>query len=63
MESIFPPRVMYSARNQLINIWHDFFQDYLTVEKYADHHHITPEQARVLIELARAVNASPHPEE
>jgi len=53
---------MYSARNQLINIWHDFFQDYLTVEKYADHHHITPEQARVLIDLARAVNASPHPE-
>ena len=62
MPSIFPPRVMYSARNQLINIWLDFHNDYLTLEKYADHHHITPDQARALIDLARAVYNSPHPE-
>jgi hypothetical protein len=63
MESIFPPRVMYSARNQLINIWLDFHNDYLTLEKYADHHHITVEQAITLIGLARAVFESPHPED
>jgi hypothetical protein len=54
---------MYSARNQLINIWLDFHNDYLTLEKYADHHHITVEQAITLIGLARAVFESPHPEE
>lgn len=62
LASIFPPRVMYSARNQLINIWLDFHNNYLTPGKYADHHHITPEHARALIDLARAVNDSPHPE-
>jgi hypothetical protein len=51
---------MYSARAQLINIWLDFHNDYLTPEKYADHHHITPGQARALIDLARAVFESPH---
>ena len=62
MESLFPPRVMYSARAQLINIWLDFHNDYLTPEKYAEHHHITTEQARALIDLARAIFESPHPE-
>ena len=60
MHSLFPARVMYSARAQLINIWLDFHNDYLTPEKYADHHHITPGQARALIDLARAVFESPH---
>ena len=63
MPSIFTPRAGYSARNQLINIWLDFHNDYLTPETYADHHHTTPEQARALIDLARAVYNSPHPEE
>lgn len=63
MTSLFKPERHYSARIDLINIWQDFYNNYLTVDKYAEHNHITTEQARILIDLARAVNDSPHPEE
>ena len=62
MKSLFQPRAGYSARAQLINIWQDFYHDYLTIERYAECHHITVEQARALIDLACKVNDSIHPE-
>lgn len=62
MTNLFSPCLGYSARAQLINIWQDFYNDYLTIERYAECHHITVEQAQALIDLARAVNDSIHPE-
>jgi hypothetical protein len=62
MPSLFEPQAGYSARFQLINIWQDYWNNYLTIERYAECHHITVEQARTLIDLARTVNDSIHPE-
>lgn len=51
-----------TSRSYLESIWLDFFNNYLTPEKYADHHHITTAQAMELIRLARNVyeTANPH---
>lgn len=50
------------ARDILIECYLDFFNDYLTVEKYAEHNGLTPEQAKTFLELAKQVENSEHPE-
>jgi hypothetical protein len=51
-----------TSRTYLESVWLDYFNNYLTPEKYADHHHITAEQAAELLKLARNVyeTANPH---
>ncbi len=49
-------------RETLIAAYLDFRNNYLTVEKYAEHNGLTEDQARKLIDLARDVFSSDHPE-
>ena len=49
-------------RETLIAVYIDFRNNYLTVEKYAEHNGLTEEQADKLIDLARDVFNSDHPE-
>jgi hypothetical protein len=50
-------------RETLINAYLDFRNNYLTVEKYAEHNGLHVQAARVLLDLAREVFNSKHPEE
>ena len=49
-------------RNQLIETYLDWVNNYLTIELYAEHHGLTDKQAAALIELGREVFNSNHPE-
>ena len=49
-------------RETLIAVYLDYWNNYLTVEKYAEHNGLTEEQAYKLIDLARDVFSSDHPE-
>lgn len=50
------------VRNQLIEIYLDYLNNYLTIEKYAEHNGLHLYQAETLINLAREVFNSQHPE-
>ncbi len=49
-------------RTVLINAYLDFVNNYLTVGKFAEHNHITEEQAIALIDLGEDIFNSIHPE-
>ncbi len=49
-------------RDVLRSIYCDWRNDYLTVDKFAEHNGLTSEQAVNLIDLAREVFSSSHPE-
>lgn len=49
-------------RDKLITAYLDFFNNYLTVEKYAEHKGVTAGQARDLLHVAKNVYQSKHPE-
>ena len=49
-------------RDTLINVYLDFINNYLTVAKYAEHQGLTEAQGQALINLAREVFNSAHPE-
>lgn len=51
-----------TARDTLIEFYHDFFNNYLTAEKFGEHNGLTPEQAKAFLELAKQVENSKHPE-
>jgi len=51
-----------SARDKLIAIYVEYRNYYLTPEGYADVNGLTREQARTLIDLAREVATTDHPE-
>ena len=57
-----PPRLEPDARTYLKNVWLDWFNNYITVEKFAEHNGITTEQARLLLAIAGKVYETPHPE-
>ena len=50
------------ARETLINLYLDFLNNYLTVERYAECNGLTVDHARELITLSRMVFNIPHPE-
>ena len=50
------------ARNNLIDIYLDWRNNYLTYDVFAEHNGLTVEQGTALIELARAVFNSQHPD-
>lgn len=49
-------------REILINAYLDYWNNYITVEKYAEHNGLTVEQGKKLIDLAREVYNSEHPD-
>lgn len=49
-------------RDILIAAYLDFLNNYLTVEKYAEHNGLTAEQGKMFIDLARDIFNSDHPE-
>ena len=53
---------MPGAREMLNLAYLDYFNNYLTVETYADHHGLSTEHARAFLELAKLVLETPHPE-
>ena len=50
------------ARETLNELYLDYFNDYLTVEKFAEHNGLTISQANTLINIGREINQSFHPE-
>ena len=52
-----------TARDLLTEVWLDYFNNYITVDKYADHNGLTVEHAKALLDLAYQVENSKHPEE
>lgn len=56
------PQLSPDARAYLCAVHLDWFNHYLTVEKFAEHNGITPGQAWTLIALANEVYNSQHPE-
>lgn len=51
-----------TARSLLEALYLDYFNNYLSVEKYAEHNGLTTEQAEAVLRLARSVHESQHPE-
>lgn len=51
-----------NAREQLIALYLDWVNNYLTVDVFAADHGLTREEALQLIKLSRAVSEHPHPE-
>lgn len=60
MQPIKPAHV--PLRDTLINLYLDWRNNYLTVAKFAEHNGLTVEQADKLLNLARKVMYSDHPE-
>lgn len=51
-----------SAREYLDSLYRDWFNNWLSVSAFAQHHGLTDEVAEILIELARTVATTKHPE-
>ena len=50
------------TREQLINVYLDWVNNFLTIGGFAEYYGLTDNQADTLINLAREVYNSPHPE-
>lgn len=50
------------ARDLLIELYNQYMCDFLTAEGFAEQNGLTSEQGQALINLARVVARSPHPE-
>ena len=50
------------SRGQLIDDYLDFVNNYLSVSLFAEHRGLTEGQARLLLDVAKMVFNSPHPE-
>ena len=53
---------MKQARDYLLEIRLDFVNNYLTLDKWAEHNDLTIEEAREMLNLARKVSEHEHPE-
>ena len=49
-------------RETLVSYYLDFFNNYMTVEKFAEHNGITVDQANQVIKLGKEIHESKHPE-
>lgn len=56
------PAAQLSARGTLLALCFDWRNNYLTIERFAEDHGLTLEEAATLITLARDVASHPHPE-
>lgn len=53
---------MICDRATLQYVWREYLNDYLTVEKFAEHKGLTVEEANLLLNLAKRCHEDPHPE-
>jgi hypothetical protein len=53
---------MKQARDYLTEIYLDWVNNYLTIEKFAEHNGLTDEQAITLLHLAKITFESKHPD-
>ena len=57
------PRGEYVAARKALNaLYLEYVNNYLTIEKFAENNGLTTDQGQRLIELAREIHNSPHPE-
>ena len=49
-----------TARDTLTEIYRDWFNNYASTEKFAEHNGLTPEQGAALLTLAREVARTEH---
>ena len=61
-DNLKPTRQWGKLRNSLNDIYLTWVNDYLTIERFAEHHGITLAQAMTLIDLAREIYNSNHTE-
>lgn len=54
---------MKQARNYLIELYLDYRNNYLTVEKFSEHNGLTTIQGTTLLAVAECVFDSKHPDE
>jgi hypothetical protein len=52
----------HNMRNRLINAYLDYFNNYLTPAKWAEHNGLSEEHGRAFLALAKAIYESKHPE-
>jgi hypothetical protein len=50
------------TRESLLEMYFDYVNNYLTIEKFAEHRGLYVSEALILIDLAKRCLASPHPE-
>lgn len=48
-------------RQTLIGYYLDYVNNYLTVDVFAEHNGLTPEQALTVIQLGKQLHETPHP--
>ena len=53
---------IYIMRDTLVSVYLDWRNNYLTVDKFAEHNGLSVQQAKDLITLATSVFESQHPE-
>lgn len=52
----------YNVREFAEAVTLDFFNNYMTVEQFAEHNGIHPELAAALLDVCQWIHESPHPE-
>jgi hypothetical protein len=52
----------FKMRDILIDVYDDWRNNYLTIEKFAEHNGLLPSEAEALLSLAREINMHEHPE-
>ena len=55
-------KVFKMTRESLLEMYFDYVNNYLTVEKFAEHRGLYVDEALILIDLAKRCLASPHPD-
>jgi len=50
------------TRESLLEMYFDYVNNYLTVEKFAEHRGLYFDEALILIDLAKRCLAAPHPD-
>ena len=54
---------MKQVRDYILEIYVDWVNNYLSIEKFAEHNGLTNEQAKQFLGLAQSIFDSKHPEE
>lgn len=49
-------------RETLVKWYLEYVNDFITVERFAEYHGITQDQALVVIQLGKTLNETPHPD-
>jgi hypothetical protein len=49
-------------RTALAEVWREYLNDYLSLEKFAEHKGLTAQEAEWLLKVAQSAHENPHPE-